>query len=631
MAQVTFAQQKHSTGKTRMPSLRAAHGDGRDWSQYEVEWLKFKEWIQRRINIERPGAHYESAEAIRKLNHTIQEVLVHQSLNHQDDDDALTMEWLLGDFDDVFESYASYCESRPVEFSTISKQLTDLKNPLVWATKQNWYGAGVIADAEANALIAKLDKLHSQYSMASRMERKRQSEVDGEPDAKITLQQFHEVIDALEDDLHERLAGVDFADISREDKLEVAECLLMKLSMRGNRGVDLMRIYIGQSEETIKEWVRIGDAEPSDVILVAKPSWRLIVYSSKKHYLHHELNDEAELLDLFAQCFPEEIASDTGKLLFTPAMHGTRDNRSTTQDHFKDSTRFLEYFAIVTKKHMGVGIRPKKLRCGNAQQLQAMNATPEVRQSFSALMGTGVKNLENAYDRRSALEKGFLASEVQRWQFCPLYDPSQQTFAMPALVGSNVSIALARLIRHYPSRAHHFALFQPCNDDEGKQFLELTDIRVRVPAASAELLVPAQIIAHAETGLQLWRSEHATVRASTKKFEALGQNTHEFAVNTRLTDPWELQAKDIVYIHAMSAIAEVKSVDENGLTLAVATELHDLPSNDKMTHYRFTHDPASISYDWEEAAIELEFPLDLTFNASAGHFTLRKSSGLSTV
>ena len=130
-----------------------------------------------------------------------------------------------------FQSYASYCESRPVEFSTISKQLTDLKNPLVWATKQSWYGTGVIADAEANALIAKLDKLHLQYSMASRMERKRQSEVDGEPDAKITLQQFHEVIDALEDDLHERLAGVDFADISREDKLEVAECLLMKLSL----------------------------------------------------------------------------------------------------------------------------------------------------------------------------------------------------------------------------------------------------------------------------------------------------------------------------------------------------------------------------------------------------------------
>ena len=314
-------------------------------------------------------------------------------------------------------------------------------------------------------------------------------------------------------------------------------------------------------------------------------------------------------------------------------MHGTRYTKAVVKDYFGCSARFIEYFEIVTKKHAGVELRPKRLRRGNAEQLQEMNATPEVRQSFSALMGTGIKNLEGAYDQRSALAKGFLAAEVQRRQFCPLFNPEQQTVVMPALIGTDVLTALARLIRQ-DATGQLFALFQP--SEELENGIELTDMFVHVPAEQAELLIPGRLITHAETSHQIWRSKEASIRASEATFALNEINPHEFAVKSRLTDVPELAPKDIVYVAATCAIAEVKSINaaDGSITLAMATELHDVPSGNRhsmQTYYRFTHNAPVISVSQEAASVELLHPLDLAFAPASGHFILRKSSNLVTV
>ena len=297
MAQLAFAQHIHGTNevhmpKTRLPSLRTQHGEGCDWSRYEAEWHIFKPWLKQDVNMERTGSSYESEESIQKINRTLQEVLIHRSLHYEEDGEPLTMEWLLGSFNETFVSYAKYLQDRPVEFSTISKQLTDLKNPLEWATKHRWPERGVLKSTRALSLITKLDTLQSHYAKASKKEKRRRQEVDGTPPPAITLQEFWGVVQALEDELLVRLNGVDSAEISNADKLEVAECLLMKLACRGNRGVDLMRIYIGQDVGTVKQWLHDDNVDADDVVLVKRPSWQLIVVSSKKHFLHHELNEE---------------------------------------------------------------------------------------------------------------------------------------------------------------------------------------------------------------------------------------------------------------------------------------------------------------------------------------------------
>ena len=147
------------------------------------------------------------------------------------------------------------------------------------------------------------------------------------------------------------------------------------------------------------------------------------------------------ILDLYDICFKGRIGD--GDYLFTPAMHGVRHTKSMLRYRFDTSGRFSDYFKSVALRRLGRELRPYAVRRLNAENLQRIDASEEVQNSHSALMGTGVQNLRGCYDQRTQLEKGFPASEVQRFQFSNCFAELKQTMIVPALIpGMNADASL---------------------------------------------------------------------------------------------------------------------------------------------------------------------------------------------
>lgn len=449
-----------SRNKKRLPSLVDVHGDDLNWARYDAHNAKFVEWMTSPINADRTCGHYDpDGGGLKKVQFAVSSVLTHLAVRH-DWGSTPSFDWLLHpkEFDTIFTSYAEYLsDERENDGKYIAKQLSELRHAVEWGGTHKWRW-GYLYTHFKDEIISKLTTLQSQYYQQGSKRKQTHTEVEaacGSRDQEVvTLETYYKHVATVEADLLELFANAEASAISDAAKLKIAECLMLKLVRRGGRTVDLHQLRLSASEATAGAWISADEQWDDKLTFVVgggDAPWELLLLSSKKHFIASSLDDTAALLELYVKCFPRVQYEES--FMFTPTMHGVRHSRSPNQHSFPTAAKFADYFEGLTRSEFCIekGIRPYEMRRLQAKNLQRNNATKEVRDSHASLLGTSVANLEGAYDRRSAHEQSFLATQVQTYQFHPAFSPTEQNKVAPALLpnGTGVSLGftLARLIR----------------------------------------------------------------------------------------------------------------------------------------------------------------------------------------
>ena len=606
----------------RKPSLYTLGGRDLDWSLYETQTAEFRAFMSMPFNPDREAlAHQLDKNGnIHKVEFATSSCLIHLA-THGGWQGPLTYEWLLeyAHFDEIYTSYAEYCRhERANDLTYISKQLSDLQHALYWASIREW-SWGVLPEDKAARIMAKLNTLKRQYaSEGAKASKPRKALKPAEEglDLGTCVQRANEF---MADCVH-RLGSKPYGDLTDEDKTDVVECVMLKLATRGGRGVDLSAIWLALDNDWVFEWLRDNEIRAANMLFKRGDAWELCLYS-KRHFIHEALNDMTEILDLFHRCFPWLAFGDD---LFTPTFHGVRFTKAHVQEYFPSTTKFDDVFESVCLQHLGARIRPYALRRYNATNLQRIDASKEVKRSHCALMGTGMANMEDTYNARSDLEKSFLASTVQRFQFDPRFDRTVHNRLLPTLgTEGGIQISVARLIRQ-DQGTELFALFTEVENDcfELSSRMMLTDEAQGFPSA--------RLVPDALNHRQRWRARHASVTGMEHMLEQESISRYEFAVENSLSTPPLLQPKDMVYIPAKCSLAEVLEVVPGAATtinikVRIATELE--ANNSMQATYRFAHD-APVQ---QMLASEVTFPIDLSFDRKVGNFVLRKSMAMESI
>jgi len=629
-AMLSAKKLKIASPKPRLDSLHKIHGEHLDWTLYDDQWSKFHDYMTKPFNPDRDGVAYKPEGGnLNKVDFATRSCLINLAVNHGWEG-PLSFEWFLEaaddqHFDAVYTSYAEYLHSdRDNKLGYIGKQLGDLQHALLWSSKQRWSWGYMSAD-DTNHIMSKIQALRLQYSAAgskrSKLERTSKPVEDG-LDLATCVRRTNELMD----ELLERVGDKPFTDITDEDKVAVVECTMLKLATRGGRGVDLHAVWLAFDHDWTLQWLEDHNTGTDDhkFLLRREDNWELIIYS-KGHWINDSLEDATPLLDLYCKCFPH---LKYGDVLFNPTFHGVRPSKAEVRDHFPIATKFDEVFQTVAHRRWGVPIRPYALRRYNCTNLhRAHEASDEVRRSHCALMGTGLPNIDGgAYDDRSDLEKSFLASMVQRFQFDPLYNPTVHNRILPALgTRGGVEMSVARLVRQEHGGTELFALF---TEVDGGYF-ELSDRLVRTNMAQG--FPSAKLVSDASSHRQRWRARDAAIRAAEGVLTSEHINRHQLAVESMVQPSGApLQPKDMVYVSKHCAIGEVIDIDASAsiLKVRVATELMDASRVNSMeTFYRFM--PNSTVEHMDQS--EVMFPIDLTFDGKKGDFILRKSLAMDTV
>jgi hypothetical protein len=617
--------------KKRLPSLYTLHGHDLDWTQYQAQTIEFQEWMTTPFNPDRDSvAHQFEGGNLAKVDFATSSCLIHLAMEHQWQG-PLSYEWLLehDHFDCIYTTYAQYLrEHRGNHYSYIAKQLGDLQHSLAWASKKEW-DWGVMATDTTALIMQKLDSLKRQYyseghkrSQVARAVTSPGLALDRD-EHRSDLQTCVTKANELMADCLQRLADKHFNDLSDNDKAEVVECTMMKLATRGGRGVDLNSVWLAFQQDWVLEWLREHPhAEDTKFLIRKESTWELVLFS-KGHFVHEALEDTTPLLDLFRHCFPHLAYGDQ---LFTPTYHGVRTTKAHVQAHFTTTAKFDDMFEAVCHRLIGVRIRPYALRRYNATNLHRLQeASDEVRRSHCSLMGTGLANLATTYDDRSDLEKGFLASTVQRFQFDPRFDPRVHNRLLPTLgMEGGIEISVARMIRQ-DQGTELFALFTEVEND----CFELSTRMMQ--SEQAQGFPSARLVPDAVHHRQRWRARDASVVGMENMLNHGSINRYEFAVKSMLATPPLLQPKDMVYIPTKCSLAEVLEVvtgpaDSNiNIKVRIATELE--ANNSMQATYRFSHD-APVQ---QMRACEVRFPIDLSFDSKVGNFILRKSMAMESI
>ena len=625
MGQMT-AMRKKVAPKPRCVSLaKSPEGKSLDWrTAYEAEKREFVPWLSDAINDDREGDAVTSPEGIRKVTEAIENLMAFASLklDHSSWEGPVTMRWLskLNRFTELYGGYTAYmATARGNNPTNIAKFITDVLKGAEWSAKQDWDGPGsALQETDREALYRKIRNLHKQWEQkATKVNRKRIREPMEEG---LTLEMVIERADMLK----EKVLSVDKdpSEMTDKERLAALNCLMIRFACRGGRNVDLHQISVVKlySEEELLALVESKDL--GGTYLIGPDPWKLLILDSKDHVIAHVVESEHQLINLVMDCFP---LIECWEKLFRPDAHGCRSTRATATDQFQSATSFADFFEGVATRELGLEIRPYDIRRLNAIHLQRINASEQVRDSHSALMGTGRQNLEGAYDRRSVTEKAFLASEVQRWQFSAVYSAGVQNRVMPALQDGDVNVVLARLIRKDDNGEDLLALF--CSDAIGKglRHMELSQCFVRTNITN-KFASGCLIVDH--KGRQHWRAEDQSIARAQISFAAMGLNMTEFAVKSMVREIPAVQIGDIVYVTMFFTIGEIVSTSTSGLhRIRLAKEVKEMPTSTTQAHYRFHHD-ASIA---ELTSGDVLWPIDLTFIANIGAFQLRKSAQMKTV
>jgi len=379
-------------------------------------------------------------------------------------------DWLLcedqADFRAMYRGYCEYLqEERGADPGYIAKTVKDLQWPIFWA--------GLQAALDTEELASKVGRLARQYDSQGFRRRDRAELGAFESDTPaVSMPDVRAQLEELEQELMETVGVKDSESLTNEDRCRVAETLLLKACARGGRTVDLCRLRLGVCSEGIavsRAWLQSAELKEEEAVLwLEEGSWSIGVLNSKGHWLHFPADDLSVLLELYSRCFP---SLDLGDWIWTPSMHETRGTRSHSPHVFESSDKFGNFVESASLRLLGVPLRPYGMRRLNASRLQQKNCSVEVKQSFSALMGTGVRNLEGCYDKRTQRDKSYLAAEVQRHQDNPAFDPAQQNRILAVSKPPDVlmAAAVARLIRTEAGGNRLMALYEP-----GSEVMELS-------------------------------------------------------------------------------------------------------------------------------------------------------------
>lgn len=608
--------------KARTPSLYT-QAQSFDWkSSFEPESLKFHTWMSTPYNEERQGlCHQASHGNLEKLVMSTRNFTAHLGLNLEWGSTP-SFEWLLfdNDFAGTYGSFATHCiDVRDNEPSYVGKCLADLEWPMWWASKQ-WWEWGRMEENQAWDLLNKIRTLSRQYK-AQGQSVKRIRELDAVPPQ--SMGEYRAQIDSLEAELMAQLQVLQTEPITAAMRIRVHDALMLKAGSRGGRTVDLHRIHLAVShasqvgDGSAETWLQTIKKIPGNAYLARNKhsQWELLVVETKHHMVYTSAADLDSLLQLYSLCFP---FLDYGDFLFTPGVHGARVSKAAVTLQFEDATIFGNYFAAVTKRTLGVALRPYDLRRMHAVTLRENRSSKEVKQSFAALMGTGVDKFEQNYDNGTALSKSKLAAEVQRHQFNPIFKLKLQNRVMP-IIRAGLEVGLARLIRQEPNGYELFAIF------DGNDYVELSSRFVYT--ASAHDFPMGLLSIQPDTRRQIWRQAETSRASAQRTFEDMGIGV-QFCVESVVNAPPLVKKGDMVYVRTQCSLAEVLDDESDGnFSVNLAVEVSEMQTTSMEAYFRFEAQTKPIVV----SRTSVSFPIDVSFNSSQGFFCVRKSMNLSSV
>jgi len=599
--------------KKRVPALSTVHSRNCYWEQFQEEEAAFTSWMTEPINEERDHVAFKDGQSgnLRKIRAGVANIVAFMACEVEPSwGSSVSYQWLLcesqAEFKAMYRGYSEYLDQeRSADPGYIAKTLKDFQWPIYWA--------GLQADPQVDTeeLCRKVCRLGNQYESRAYRAKQRQELGALEPDSTLSLTEVRAQLEELELQLMEELGPLTSEVMTSQDRCKVAETLALKAMVRGGRTVDLARLRLGVSDDIAvsRAWLDSVDLEPEDAVLwLEDGSWTIAVLNSKKHWLHFPCADLSLLLELYARCFPE---LDLGDLIFTPAMHGTRATQSHSPHMFDTADKFGNFIQSTSQKLLGVSLRPYGMRRLNASRLQQNNCSAEVKQSFSALMGTGVRNLEGCYDQRTQRDKSYLAAEVQRHQDNLAFDPAQQNKILAVSKPPDVLMAavVARLIRTEAGGNKLLALYE-----HASEFMELSEQFVMLPSSEFEHAPAGLLALEPVTGRQIWRNKSAAALVATQR---------PLELLSVLPNP---APKDMVYITDTCSLAEVLEHSADEYTVLVAQQ-QDHGRSVTQAAFRFTDASKTQSVTRDQ----LTFPVDLRFDSAKGIFYVHRSKTLTTV
>lgn len=601
--------------KKRLPSLAKVHHHSCYWEQFQEQEACFTTWMTEPINEERNHVAFKDGNTgnMRKIRAGVANILAYMACEEEPGWGMHpSFDWLLcqdqADFKAMYRGYCSYLqEERGADPGYIAKTLKDLQWPIFWA--------GLQAEQDSEELASKVARLARQYDSQGFRRRHRVEELGGSCESDtppVSMPDVRAQLEELEQELLETVGVKDSESLTNEDRCRVAETLLLKACARGGRAVDLCRLRLGVCSEGIavsRAWLQSAELKEEEAVLwLEEGSWSIGVLNSKGHWLHFPVADLSLLLDLYSRCFP---SLDLGDWIWTPSMHETRGTKSHSPHVFECADKFGNFVESASVRLLGVPLRPYGMRRLNATRLQQRSCSTEVKQSFSALMGTGVRNLEGCYDKRTQRDKSYLAAEVERHQDNPAFDPAQQNRILAVTKPPDVlmAAAVARLIRTEAGGNRLMALYEHASD-----FMELSEQFVMLPTSEFEH-VPAGLLAlEPVTGRQIWRNTSAAALVAS-------QQPLELLSVLPVPEP-----KDMVYLTDTCSLAEVLEHSADEYTVLVAQQ-QDHGRSVTQAAFRFTDASKTQSVTRDK----LTFPVDLSFDSKNGTFYVHRSKTLPTV
>lgn len=632
-------------------SIRDLHGQDLDWSLFDnKQWPKLLHWLTSKRQMVRSRKRYRpDAGGVDKVKSSVEDNLTRLAVDHYHLKEP-DLAWFgnsaydLADLKVVFEGFAEYMQDmRNNEDDYIAKRLRDLKPAFEWSMSQLWYWDREyqehwrVPEAEASTASSYVNNLCVQLNHEGEKAIKRRKELRSmlEPELKLKAYQIKlashhlKVVAAAKEEL------VD-GDVCNETAVEVLELFVLEMLGYGGRTFEGHRLMWAGDADCAMNLLAEGNLTENDALLVRQsevstPKFAIMVLDAKEHFVCKPLHRQCTLIDLVHECFGMEI----GQFYFSPDCHGKRPTKVkdvVKKRFFQTNLRFSEYVRIVSKRIIGIHMRPYGIRRMLATDLENSNASLEVRKSTACLMGTSDGTLRTNYEETTFLQRAALGQQRLDYQFDSRFDPKRNTYLMPLMVSMPTSSGgkqtklhcrPARVVREVEGQKL-MGLFQSIDEagTPSKVALELGPVLYLVDS-STDIGKPIQNCLADDQGTQIWRYAEQHANDALKSFEHLGMTIAW--TQTILLDPVKGEiapmAGDFVFCYAEYAVALVKKVKANNKLEIVTLEPHKRDASKAL--YRFH---AHGTKDHQEVCIDsVIWPIDLVYDSSLGFFELRKS------
>lgn len=606
-----------------------------DWTTFEGEWDIFLKFATDDENPRRAWDAWSKSDTGNHLKVRKTLVILLERLASIGWGSIPSMSWMcdLESFDIVFCDHSKHLkDTRTNNDNTRAQQLRNIKRPLEWAVEETWLDVDALpyyiedwwtmAKEDRIELVALFGNVCKQASTKGRLEYKQRRE-GGLGALELDQSELHERVEALEKEA--LIHGAD----TTEKKLTICEASAVSLLPRAPRGVELYKLVYATSEaeaaNMVKEDLLPGEGGGAILIRHDHGSYRTFeIYAPdvKKHVNRCATNHDA-LLDLFFESVPLRV----GEFVFTPNMHGLRDCKAKNLYQF-DSSTWSDYIKGMTKRRLGVPLRPNDLR-----RIRSTHATrfasEEVLASTAASMATSTRRMFDTYSQTPMHARTWLSTQVNKFEFDHRFGGRSTTVTVPTVRevvhSTTPSFVPARLVRIEGPHSV-YALFAVLASGD----VQLTGKLYRLDQQMRDIAdrTRSSLILDPTSASQRWRNGGYAAAKAGSMFAEATVDTQDWAARATITGDAGIQVGDMVYSHDHSAIAEVKATQGCTVQLLVATETSIIgDTHSKQAQYRF-------EFDAEVAVVNVDtivFPIDLSFDGATGVFVHRLSANLETV